>query len=175
MYREELRAILEKHKQWLDDYGGERANLGGADLSGADLIGANLSGANLGGADLSGADLGGADLSGANLSGADLIDADLIDADLSGAKFNWTKTQDLRGQRVIAVQVDTSRPNNTISYWADLGIWTTGCFQGSLEELKEKINETHKDNEFLRERYYRVIHFILQEADEDNGRNEISR
>lgn len=23
---------------------------------------------------------------------------------------------------------------------------------------------------FLRERYYRVIHFILQEADEDNGK-----
>lgn len=148
MDKEELRAILEKHKKWtLGKSGGERANLRYADL---------------GGIDLSGTDLRAADLSGANLIGADL----------SGAKLNWTKTQGLKGQRVISVQVDTSRPNNTISYWVDLGVWTTGCFQGSLEELKEKIEETHKDDAFLRERYYRVIHFILQEADEDNGRIE---
>lgn len=138
MNKEELRAILEKHKKWtLGESGGERANLRYADLSGIDLSG-----------------------------------IDLRVADLSGAKLNWTKTQHLKGKRVIAVQVDTSRPNNTISYWVDLGIWTTGCFQGSLDELKEKIEETHKDNAFLRERYYRVIHFILQEADEDNGRIE---
>lgn len=143
MNKEELRAILEKHKKWtLGESGGERANLRYADLSGIDL------------------------------SGIDLRVADLSGANLSGAKLNWTKTQHLKGKRVIAVQVDTSRPNNTISYWVDLGIWTTGCFQGSLDELKEKIEETHKDNAFLRERYYRVIHFILQEADEDNGRIE---
>lgn len=145
MDREKLRTILEKHKKWtLGESGGERANLRYADLSGIDL---------------SGTDLRAADLSGANLIGADL----------SGAKLNWTKTQHLKGKRVIAVQVDTSRPNNTISYWADLGIWTTGCFQGSLDELKEKIEETHKENDFLRERYYRVIDFIVHEADEDNG------
>lgn len=151
MEREEMRAILEKHKKWtLGESGGERANLRYTDLSGIDL---------------SGTDLRAADLSGANLIGADL----------SGAKLNWTKTQGLKGQRVIAVQVDTSRPNNIISYWVDLGIWTTGCFQGTLEELKEKIEETHKDNEFLRERYYRVINFILQEADEDNERIEVEK
>lgn len=151
MEREEMRAILEKHKKWtLGESGGERANLRYTDLSGIDL---------------SGTDLRAADLSGANLIGADL----------SGAKLNWTKTQGLKGQRVIAVQVDTSRPNNIISYWVDLGVWTTGCFQGTLEELKEKIEETHKDNEFLRERYYRVINFILQEADEDNERIEVEK
>lgn len=151
MEREEMRAILEKHKKWtFGESGGERANLRYTDLSGIDL---------------SGTDLRAADLSGANLIGADL----------SGAKLNWTKTQGLKGQRVIAVQVDTSRPNNIISYWVDLGVWTTGCFQGTLEELKEKIEETHKDNEFLRERYYRVINFILQEADEDNERIEVEK
>lgn len=145
MDREKLRTILEKHKKWtLGESGGERANLRYADLSGIDL---------------SCTDLRGADLSGTNLIGADL----------SGARLNWIKTQYLKGKKVIAVQVDTSRPNNIISYWVDLEVWTTGCFQGSLEELKEKIEETHKDNAFLRERYYRVIHFILQEADEDNG------
>ncbi|WP_218975501.1 hypothetical protein [Peptoniphilus catoniae] len=48
-----------------------------------------------------------------------------------------------------------------------MGIWTTGCFQGTLEELKKSIEKTHKDNKFLKDRYYRVIDFILQEAKYD--------
>ena len=34
---DELQAILESHKKWVDGNGGERANLRGADLIGADL------------------------------------------------------------------------------------------------------------------------------------------
>ena len=151
MDREELRTILEKHKKWLlGESGGKRAMLIGANLQYAILTGVNLRGA-----DLRYADLRGADLAGTILIGADL---------------RHTITEQIKGKSVISVQVDTSRPNNIISYWVDLGIWTTGCFQGSLDELREKIEETHKNNAFLRERYYRVIHFILQEADEDNGR-----
>lgn len=89
---------------------------------------------------------------------------------MSDADLRWTKTQDLVGQKVICVQVNTTRKNNGIFYWVNLGIWTTGCFQGTLEELKEKIEETHKDNDFLRERYYRVIDFILHEVEMDNDR-----
>ena len=156
MNKEELRAILEKHKKWvLGKSGGKRAMLIETDLSCADLSCADLSGANLSCSDLTYADL----------TGVDLTDADLTDADLTG-----TMTKQMIGKSVISVQVDTSRPNNVISYWADLGIWTTGCFQGTLGELKESIEKTHKENDFLRERYYRVIDFILQEADEDNGR-----
>ena len=59
MNSEELKTILADHKLWLQDDGGECA-----DLSGADLIGANLSGANLSDVNLSGADLSGANLSG---------------------------------------------------------------------------------------------------------------
>ena len=187
--REKLRTILEKHEKWfLGESGGKRAMLMGENLKYADLAGANLIGADLRGADLKyadlaganliGADLRGADLTDANLIGADLADVDLIyadltDANLIGADLSHTLTDQIKGKSVISVQVDTSRPNNIISYWVDLGVWTTGCFQGSLDELKEKIEETHKDNTFLRERYYRVIHFILQEADEDNGRIEV--
>ena len=78
MNQDELDAILQKHKLWLDDAdGGIRANLWGADLRhanlwGADLRHADLSDANLWGADLSDADLRGADLRGADLRGADL-------------------------------------------------------------------------------------------------------
>lgn len=71
------------------------------------------------------------------------------------------------GQKVICTQVNTSRENNLISYWADLDIWTTGCFQGTLEELKKAVEETHKNNLFLKNRYFKIIDFILNIAEED--------
>lgn len=171
MDKEELRAILKKHKKWiLGKSGGERAMLVDTDLACADLSCADLSCINLSCSDLTYADLAGADLTEAKLICANLAGADLTGADLTGADLTGTMTKQMIGKSVISVQVDTSRPNKIISYWADLGIWTTGCFQGSLDELREKIEEKHKDNAFLRERYHRVIHFILQEADKDNGR-----
>lgn len=54
MTQEEFNAILENHKKWLEENGGERANLKGADLHGADLCGADLCGADLRDADLRG-------------------------------------------------------------------------------------------------------------------------
>ena len=64
MTKQELQAIIENHKKWLNNEpGGKIANLKWADLRGADLSGANLSGANLSGANLSGAYLSGANLS----------------------------------------------------------------------------------------------------------------
>lgn len=48
MKTEELKAVLEKHKLWLEGHAdGERADLIGANLWNADLSGADLSGANL--------------------------------------------------------------------------------------------------------------------------------
>lgn len=169
MNKEKLQAILREHSEWVWSFGeeGVRANLEDADLSYTDLRYENLSGA-----DLRYANLMGVDLSYADLAGTDLIKTDLTGANLIGADLRYTLTEGMKGKSVISVQVDTSRPNNIFSYWVDLGVWTTGCFQGTLEELKEKIEETHKDNTFLRERYYRAIHFILQEADEDSRRIE---
>ena len=143
-----LNEILKKHELWLKgDPNGKRADLKDADLRCVDLRYA----------DLRYAYLKGAYLKGANLRGANLKDAFLTQ----------TISQNIEGQKVISVQVNTSRVNNTISYWKDLGLWTTGCFQGTLEELQEKVAEAHKDNTFLRERYERVIEFILSEADQD--------
>ena len=82
---DELHEIIRKHGLWLNvEYGGEQA----------DLRGANLSRAILSGADLSWADLRGADLSGANLSGANLSRADLSGANLRGANLRWAKGLD---------------------------------------------------------------------------------
>ena len=96
--------------------------------------------------------------------------ADLEEVHLKDVFLTQAISQNIEGQKVMSVQVDTSRVNNVISYWKDLGIWTTGCFQGTLEELQERVAETHKDNPFLRERYGRVIKFILSEADQDDKR-----
>ena len=64
MDKEKLTKILQSHRNWLDDKGGEKADLRGADLREADLWGADLRGADLRGANLRGADLRGADLQG---------------------------------------------------------------------------------------------------------------
>ncbi|HFK6959826.1 TPA: pentapeptide repeat-containing protein [Listeria monocytogenes] len=175
MNQAELDVVIEKHEKWLRDGHGERADLSGADLrradlsyadlSYADLRGANLSGADLSYADLSGADLNGADLNGADLRGANLNYADLNGADLRGANLNWINWRDVVGLTVIAVQINTTRKNNQITYIKELEIWTTGCFQGTLEELKDSIEQTHDNNDFLKRRYYRAINYILTEAD----------
>ncbi|HCQ0927660.1 TPA: pentapeptide repeat-containing protein [Listeria monocytogenes] len=157
-----------------------RADLSGANLSGANLSYANLSYANLSYADLRRADLSGANLRGANLSYANLSYADLRRADLSGANLrganlsganlsyanlNWINWRDVVSLTVIAVQINTTRKNNQITYIKELEIWTTGCFQGTLEELKDSIEQTHASNDFLKRRYYRAINYILTEAD----------
>ncbi|EAG7382881.1 pentapeptide repeat-containing protein [Listeria monocytogenes] len=185
MNQAELDVVIEKHEKWLRDGYGERANLSyadlrRADLRRADLRRANLSYANLSYADLNGADLNGADLrranlsyadlSGADLNGADLRRADLSYADLNGANLsyanlNWINWRDVVSLTVIAVQINTTRKNNQITYIKELEIWTTGCFQGTLEELKDSIEQTHASNDFLKRRYYRAINYILTEAD----------
>ena len=107
MNQDELDAILQKHKLWLDDAdGGIRA-----DLKGANLRGAGLWGAVLRGADLRGADLRGADLYKSNLRHADLSDADLRGADLRGADLDyscfplWCGSKGMIVDRRIAAQI----------------------------------------------------------------------
>jgi len=96
MSTDELKTILEQHKLWLEDNGGERANLRGADLQGA-----NLQGANLQGADLRWANLRGADLRWANLRGADLRWANL---DYSCLPL-WCGSKGMIVDRRIAAQI----------------------------------------------------------------------
>ncbi|HAA2393169.1 TPA_asm: hypothetical protein GEF38_04725 [Listeria monocytogenes] len=151
MKKEELDIILENHGKWLRDEGGERADLTSADLRHTNLSNAVLTGA---------------DLRHANLTNANLTNADLSNANLTNAVLTWVNWQDVRGLTVVAVQVDTTRKNNQIAYIKELHIWTTGCFQGKLYKLKSSIEKTHKDNEKLRKRYYRVIDFILKEVAE---------
>ena len=115
MNTDELKTMLEKHKLWLEDEGGARANLQRADLQYAnlqyaDLQGADLQRANLLYADLQDADLQDADLQGADLRGADLQGADLRGADLQGANLQRAdlRCADLQGADLRDADLDYS-------------------------------------------------------------------
>lgn len=88
MTKGELQDIIESHKKWLNGYGGERANLCGADLSDARLCNADLSCAIINAANLSYADLSGANLCYTNLCNTDLHNANISDANLCGANLS---------------------------------------------------------------------------------------
>lgn len=88
MTKGELQDIIESHKKWLNGYGGERANLCGADLSDVRLCNADLSCAIINAANLSYADLSGANLCYTNLCNTDLHNANISDANLCGANLS---------------------------------------------------------------------------------------
>ena len=125
-----------------------------------------------------------ADLNTAAFTDTTLIDVDFRSSNLHCTNFYPAKIENIFvtnaipisviGQRVICTQVNTSRGNNLISYWADLGIWTTGCFQGTLEELRKAVAKKHENNPFLRNRYKRAINYILEEdrADKEKEQKE---
>ncbi|HAM1431967.1 TPA: pentapeptide repeat-containing protein [Listeria monocytogenes] len=143
----------------------ERAYLKNTNLTGANLSNVNMQSTYLRGVNFEEACLTGADLSNATLHCTNLRGANLIGANLSNADLNWINWQSIQGLTAVVVQVDTTRRNNQITYIKELGIWTTGCFQGTLEELKDSIEQTHASNDFLKRRYYRAINYILTEAD----------
>ena len=105
MNREELNGIMKQHKAWLEGkFGGERAELCGADLHHARLQDADLQGAILRGAILEDSDLQGAilrksdlryrDLRQSDLQSAILEDSELQGADLRGALLQHGNLRD---------------------------------------------------------------------------------
>ncbi len=137
------------------------ANLRWADLSSADLRSADLNSADLSSADLRSADLSSANLRWADLNSADLRSADLNSADLRSADLRWASTINVRNLRVISCQLNTSDQNRSIAYYPDLNLITAGCFFGTLDELKERVEEVHKkDNPSIYAKYQAVFTFI---------------
>ena len=63
--------------------------------------------------------------------------------------------------RVISCQLNTSDQNRNIAYYPDLNLITAGCFSGTLDELKERVEEAHKkDNPSIYAKYQVVFTFI---------------
>lgn len=141
------------------------ANFRYANLTGADLTGANLMGANLIGANLIDAKLIETDLTDANLTVADLIDtnlahADLTDANLTGADIQNTIFSNVIGKTIISIQLNTSVENRVINYIPEIDIVSAGCFHGTLEELKTRVQEVYSYDEKIRKRYEKAIELI---------------
>lgn len=118
----ELEEIIQKHKDWLNRKGGERANLSGANLTGVDLTGVYLSAADLSGADLSGAMLCNADLNNVNLSNAILRGADLRNSicfmvDFRGANLSYA---DLSGADLTSASLRYANLNRATLFGANL-------------------------------------------------------
>ncbi len=137
--KEQLDKIVRLHGMWLrNENGGSRADLSRANLSGANLCGAYLSGADLSHANLSRADLSHANLSRANLSHANLCDANLSGANLSranlyGAVHKWAQVAFMaHGEcgRMLTVVVFKD---------GDAAVYQCGCFSGSLDDLRQYI------------------------------------
>ena len=133
-----------------------KTNLYGANLGDADLRSANLYGANLYGADLRSADLRSANLRSANLRSADLYGANLYGANLYGANLRSANLGDadlgdagkLTGDRpYFAVGPIGSRQDVLAAFLTEKGVFLrAGCFFGTVEEFKVKLQDEHGDN-----------------------------
>ena len=173
--KKELKNILEKHKRWLmNEKDGKRANLSYTDLSNADLnhtelqyaylnhanlakanlYHANLQFSELRFANLTNAELSNADLSGANLSGANLTNADLSNTNLQFANLTQAKLP----KQIIQIGPIGSRKSYTVINLGD-DIITCGCWKGSLEEFKIRIDEVYPDGKY-RDQYLGVISLV---------------
>ncbi len=127
------------------------ADLRSANLCDADLCDADLRGANLRGANLCGADLYDANLCGADLRSADLRDANLRSANLCGANLCGADLRDagkLTGDRpYFAVGPIGSRQDILTAFLTEKGVFLrAGCFFGTVEEFKDKLQDEHGDN-----------------------------
>lgn len=136
----ELSGILEKHRLWLEDDGGERADLRYANLRYADLLSANLHYANLRSANLRYADL----------RSANLLSANLHSADLTHAKGIYLlPVQDVRGH-CFAHAIET---DNGWRIRAD-------CRDFSIEEAKTHWGESYRGNREQGDMYLYAIEWL---------------
>ena len=128
-----------------------KANLRSADLRSADLRSANLCGADLRDANLRSANLCGANLYGANVCDADLYGADLYGANLRSANLygaNLYGAGKLTGDRpYFAVGPIGSRQDILTAFLTEKGVYLrAGCFFGTVEEFRDKLQGEHGDN-----------------------------
>ncbi|GHV51257.1 hypothetical protein FACS1894216_04950 [Synergistales bacterium] len=165
MSEEELKAVLDKHKAWLNnEEGGVRANLSCFDLREADLSYADLRKVDLSETDLRYANLRYANLRYANLRGADLYGADLYGANLHHANLCWSRENHtnlcvVKGiDGLISVSFIGSRKGTTL-YDAERDLIRCGCFDGTLEQLREK-NAARTDSEIWKAEYEAAIEFF---------------
>ena len=111
------------------------------------------------------------DFRSANFSGADFSSANFSWANWNNIKLNYINSICTNGLTIISCQLNTSDSNRSIQYWKGLGIVTAGCFSGTLDELKRRVETVHKENKVVYDKYQAVFKYIdtvLElEADDD--------
>ena len=152
------------------------ANFSEADFSSANFRWANFRSAdfreaNFSEADFRSADFRWADFRWADFRSADFREANFSEADWNDVKLNYINSICTNGLTVISCQLNTSDQNRSIQYWKGLGIVTAGCFSGTLDELKRRVETVHKENKVVYDKYQAVFKYIdtvleLEESDE---------
>ena len=150
LVEQELYALLEQHKQWLESNGdrGQRLELSDAEFAGKDLAGVNFRDAILHQADFQRAELLLADFRGATLAQTDFRDANLLgtefeDANLQGARFIGATgiiSRKFAGANLLGAELPSSlRDLHELTaaknayrkaqrlFWAMMGLSAGGC------------------------------------------------
>ena len=87
-------------------------------------------------------------------------DVEFDNAVFDGIQLKHVITEGLLGFQVVSCQLNSSEPNRIVQYWPKLDIVTTGCFSGTMKELKEAIKKTHKNHPDIRKKYNLALEYI---------------
>lgn len=101
----------------------------------------------------------------ANFNSADFKYSRFMGVEFDNAVFDGIQlkhaiTEGLLGFQVVSCQLNSSEPNRIVQYWPKLDIVTTGCFSGTMKELKEAIKKTHKNHPDIRKKYNLALEYI---------------
>jgi hypothetical protein len=88
------------------------------------------------------------------------IDVDFSNANFEGVLLRHVLTEGIQGFQVVSCQLNSSEPNRIVQYWPAIDVVTSGCFSGTLKELKDEIKRTHKNNPEIRKKYNLVLEYI---------------
>lgn len=88
------------------------------------------------------------------------MDVEFDNAVFDGIQLKHAITEGLLGFQVVSCQLNSSEQNRIVQYWPKLDIVTTGCFSGTMDELKAAIKKTHKHRPEIRKKYNLAIDYI---------------
>jgi len=88
------------------------------------------------------------------------INADFKNANFEGILLRHVVTEGVQGFQVVSCQLNSSEDNRVVQYWPAIDVVTTGCFSGTMEELKAAIKKTHKNNPEIRKKYNLALEYI---------------
>jgi len=175
---EELKDMLRKHYQWLNnEAGGVRADLSGSDLRGSNLSGSDLRGSNLSGSDLRDSNLRDSDLRGSNLSIKYLKSLTQVVPE-EGQYIAWKK---INNNCICKLRIPTKSPRMTsvssrksrCKFATVLNIWDsegneikegfTDC-RGpkTVYKVGRRVTADKWDNNILNESSHGIHHFITR-------------